>query len=117
MVRRMDEDGRVSVQIGRFIKDRRSALGMTQSQLARKLGYKYGNFVTMIENGNASFPLDRYRDYADALMVPRHEFAYLVAQDAYPDLVEDLFEAFKVKQYPESKVTSDSKIKDVKRTA
>lgn len=111
MVRRMDEDGKVSVQIGRFIKEKRTALGMTQSQLARKLGYKYGNFVTMLENGNASFPLDRYRDYADALLVPRHEFAYLVAQDTYPDLVEDLFEAFKVRGVPEMK------IKEAKRTA
>lgn len=111
MVREMDDDGKVSAQIGRFIKERRTELGMTQAELAKKLRYKYGNFVAMLENGNAAFPIGKYRQYADALLIPRHEFAYMVAKDALPELVEDLFEAFKVRQLPESR-KKDEKRRD-----
>jgi transcriptional regulator with XRE-family HTH domain len=109
MVRKMDTDGKVSVQIGRFIKERRTELGLTQAQLAEKLHYRYGNFVGMLESGNAAFPLSRYRDYADALLVPRHEFAYLVAKDLHPELLEDLFEAFKVRQFQDSRAKEEKR--------
>lgn len=101
MVRQIDAEDMISARIGRFIKEKRTALGMTQGDLARKLRYRYGNFIGMLENGNAAFPLARHRDYADALLVPRHEFAYLVAKELQPELLEDLFEAFKVRQSPD----------------
>jgi len=109
MVRQMDTEDRVSVKIGRLIKEKRLELNINQGQLARKLGYRHANFIGMLENGNAGFPLSRYRDYADALLVPRHEFAYLVAKELHPELLDDLFEAFKVRQ------SSDFKEKEERR--
>jgi hypothetical protein len=77
----------VSIKIGRFIKKRREEMGLSQVALGKLLQYQYGNYIAMIEAANASFPLERWRDYADALQVPRHEFLKLVLEDAFPEMM------------------------------
>jgi transcriptional regulator with XRE-family HTH domain len=80
-------DGQISVKIGRRIKEQREAMGLTQSALGKMLGYRYGNFIAMVEGGNSAFPIDKWRDYADQLNIPRHEFLELVMKETYPEMI------------------------------
>lgn len=70
-----------------LIKSRREELGMTQAQLAAKIGYKYGNFISMLESQNAEFPLDKWSRFADALELSRPFFLQKCFEAAYPEML------------------------------
>lgn len=72
--------------IGDFIKKRREELKLTQADLGKALGYRYGNFVGYLENGKAVFPLDKWEEYASVLKVEKHHFLEIVLQDKYPSM-------------------------------
>ena len=76
--------------VGPFIRRRREQLGMTQLQMGKALRHRYGNFVGMIEKGQSPFPMEHWKEYADILQVPRHEFLKVVLEDLYPDTLEYL---------------------------
>jgi len=76
--------------IGPFIRKRREELGMTQLQMGKALRHRYGNFVGMIEKGQSPFPMEHWKEYADILQVPRHEFLKVVLEDLYPDTLDYL---------------------------
>jgi transcriptional regulator with XRE-family HTH domain len=54
-------------EAGRWLKDRREALNLSQRQLAEMVGTDYYTFVSQIENGRGRIPPDRYRIWAGAL--------------------------------------------------
>ncbi len=70
--------------IGEFIKKRREDLKMTQSELGKALGYRYGNFIGYLENGRAVFPLEKWEEYAEVLQTPKHDFLKIVFQEKFP---------------------------------
>jgi transcriptional regulator with XRE-family HTH domain len=74
-------------ELGRFLRMRREELGLSQLQLARALGYKWGNFIGMIETGSAMFPFDRWDDFAKELQIPKHEFLRLVMSELFPKVL------------------------------
>lgn len=76
-----------TTSIGKLIKDYRERRNLTQNDLGRKLGYKYGNFVGMIETGASQFPLGKCLDYADALDIDRTLFIETAMKELYPELV------------------------------
>lgn len=80
-------NGKISAKIAHFIKRRREQLGLTQAQLGDRLGYRYGNFIAMIEGENSAFPLQGWINYADALDVPRQEFLNLVLSEIMPEAI------------------------------
>ncbi len=51
------------------IKRRRIELGMTQQELAKKLGYKYGSTISKIESGINHPPYSKINIFAEALNV------------------------------------------------
>lgn len=73
--------------VGDFIKKRREELKLTQAALAKKLGYRYGNFIGYIENGKAVFPVERWEEYAEVLQAEKHVFLEIVLRDKYPDMI------------------------------
>ncbi len=77
----------ISSRISTFIKTRRGEMGLSQAALGKLLGYQYGNYIAMIEGGNAAFPFERWRDYADALQTPRHEFLKLIIEETFPEMM------------------------------
>jgi transcriptional regulator with XRE-family HTH domain len=79
-----------SNNIGRFIRNRRVYLGLTQLELAKPLGYKLPNFISNIETGKVSFPLRRWKDYADALDLDRGRFLFRVLKDFQPEMADYL---------------------------
>jgi len=51
------------------IKDARIAAGLSQKQLAERLGYKSTSAIARIENGDNNFPMSKVDAFADALGV------------------------------------------------
>ena len=52
---------------GEIIKQRRKELGMTQDDLAKKMGYKSREAISSVERNKEDLTTDRIRKYADAL--------------------------------------------------
>ena len=54
-------------QIYENIKKRRAELGISQSELARRLGYADKSMISKIENGDVDLPQSKIKAFADAL--------------------------------------------------
>ena len=54
-------------EIGSNIMTRRKALGMTQEELAKKMGYKSKSTINKIENGTNDIPQSKIVKFAEAL--------------------------------------------------
>ncbi len=59
---------------GRWLKDMREAAGLSQRQLAAKVGADYYTFISQLETGRGRIPPDRYTDWAKALGMPDKDF-------------------------------------------
>jgi len=75
--------GRVKSMIRQYRQD----LDWTQSELGKRLGYKYGNFIGMVETGKAEFPVDKWELYADTLGIPKHTFLKALFEDYFRDML------------------------------
>ncbi len=73
--------------IGELIKKRREELKMTQTELGKALGYRYGNFIGYLENGKAVFPFEKWEEYAEVLQVPKHELLQIIFQGKFPGML------------------------------
>lgn len=71
-------------KIGQRIKQVREALGMTQAELARRMGYSARSTINRIENGSQAFPMKKLDKFAQVLDVTP---AYLAGftQEDIPD--------------------------------
>lgn len=59
---------------GRWLKELREAGGLSQRQLAAKVGADYYTFISQLETGRGRIPPDRYLDWAQALGVDGKDF-------------------------------------------
>ena len=59
----------MAITLGTIIRARRKELGMTQEELAHKLGYKSKVSINKIELGLQKLPSDKIKAVADALGV------------------------------------------------
>lgn len=53
--------------LGEKVKARREQIGMTQEELARKMGYKNKSSITKIEKGERDLPQSKIKQIADCL--------------------------------------------------
>lgn len=58
--------------LGERIRQQREAKGMTQLELARKIGYNTTGAVSLIESGKRDISLDKVREIAKVLGVTPH---------------------------------------------
>lgn len=65
-------------RVGGFVRERREALGLSQGDIIRVLGYKSRNAVSNIEIGVEGLPTKRAYAWADLLEVPRDAFFQFV---------------------------------------
>lgn len=56
-------------EAGAWLRRLREARGITQRQLAERVGIEYYTFVSQIESGRGRIPADRYQKWADALQL------------------------------------------------
>lgn len=59
---------------GRWLKQRRERLGLSQRQLADRVGAEYYSFISQLETGRGRIPPDRYNDWAHALEMRGPDF-------------------------------------------
>jgi transcriptional regulator with XRE-family HTH domain len=61
-------------QGGRWLRELREKRGMTQHQLAQKVGAEYRTFISQLEQGRGRIPPDSYLVWAEALGLEPREF-------------------------------------------
>lgn len=99
----------VANSIGDFIKKNRERLKLTQAELGKALGYRYGNFIGYLENGKAVFPLDKWEEYAEVLQVNKHAFLEIILHEKYPSMLPYMsFHPAEEQRMQEVQVSSES---------
>jgi transcriptional regulator with XRE-family HTH domain len=59
---------------GRWLQELREKRGLSQRELAQKVGAEYYTFISQLEHGRGRIPPDRYRVWARALGMEPREF-------------------------------------------
>lgn len=77
---------------GDWLKERRAAAGLSQIQLAERLGLKYYTFVSQVENGFGRVPTESMETWGRALGIEPRAFARRLLSFYDPELHRLLFE-------------------------
>ena len=73
--RKGDEAKRLRKLAGQWLKAKRAAAGLTQKELATRVGLEYYTFVSQIEGGQGRVPPNLYPVWAQTLGLDVKEFA------------------------------------------
>ncbi|MEO1315360.1 MAG: helix-turn-helix transcriptional regulator [Pseudomonadota bacterium] len=73
-------------KLGRWLKEHREERGLTQADLAERLGLRYYSFISQVENGLGRIPQDLYAPWAAALDIDPRIFAWTVLAHLEPGL-------------------------------
>ena len=76
---------------GSWLREQRQKAGLSQMDLANKLGFKYYTFISQIENGFGRVPSQSMGDWARALGVRPSQFARVLLGYYDPALFHVLF--------------------------
>ncbi len=71
----LDSIGNLRKKAGRWLRERRCEMGLSQRELARRVNMEYYTFISQIEAGRGRVPADRLRDWAEALEMDPKAFA------------------------------------------
>jgi transcriptional regulator with XRE-family HTH domain len=82
---------RLRREAGRWLKAAREAAGLTQAELATKLGLRYYTFVSQVESGVGRLPVEQQGAWAEALGLDPGEFARTLLRHYEPELNRLLF--------------------------
>jgi transcriptional regulator with XRE-family HTH domain len=77
---------------GQWLKKSREAQGLSQRDLAEKVGVEYYTFISQVESGRGRIPPDRYRSWAKALGISPREFVIKLMRYYDPVTYRILFE-------------------------
>lgn len=78
-------------EAGHWLRGLREASGMTQADLAERVGLRYYTFVSQVENGLGRVPIELQHAWAEALGVEPSEFARELLRCYEPELFRLLF--------------------------
>jgi transcriptional regulator with XRE-family HTH domain len=78
-------------EAGRWLKERREACGLSQRQLADKVGAEYYTFISQVEMGRGRVPPDKYRVWSEALGLEPRDFVIALLPFYDPVTFEILF--------------------------
>jgi transcriptional regulator with XRE-family HTH domain len=62
-------------EAGLWLRERRETAGLSQRELAIKVGFEYYTFISQIESGRGRVPAERYEKYAKAFRMSPRDFA------------------------------------------
>lgn len=79
-------------EAGAWLQEMRKKAGLSQIELAERLGLKYYTFISQVENGFGRVPSDSMQAWAEAIRVAPPEFAKHLLSYYDPDLHRLLFE-------------------------
>ena len=77
---------------GRWLKAAREAAGLTQAELAARVGLRYYTFVSQMESGVGRVPVESQGAWAQALGLDPEVFARTLLRHYEPELHRLLFE-------------------------
>lgn len=83
-------DKKYMKEFGERVKARREELGMTQLDLALKIGYKSKQAICKIETGDRGVSVEKVNLLADALRIPLDVLVGSSEQDLIDELVDEL---------------------------
>lgn len=78
-------------EAGRWLKSVREAAGLTQADLAQKVGLRYYTFVSQVESGVGRVPIELQRVWAQAVGQDPSTFARTLLRYYEPELYRLLF--------------------------
>ena len=74
-VEQVETPGELRKKAGLWLREKRTAIGLSQRELADRVNMEYYTFISQIEAGRGRVPADRLRDWAKALEMNPREFA------------------------------------------
>ena len=77
---------------GRWLKELREGVGLSQRQMAALVGAEYYTFISQLETGRGRIPPDRYCDWARAFGLPEKAFVQNLMKFYDPTTYAILFE-------------------------
>ena len=77
---------------GAWLQEQRKKAGLSQIQLAERLGLKYYTFISQVENGFGRVPTESMEAWARALAIEPSAFARRLLSFYDPELHRLLFE-------------------------
>lgn len=84
---------RLRQEAGRWLKSARERAGLTQAELAERVGLRYYTFVSQVESGLGRLPIETQGAWAEALGLEPSDFARTLLRYYEPELHRLLFEA------------------------
>ena len=78
-------------QAGQWLKGAREAAGLTQAELAERVGLRYYTFVSQVESGLGRVPIDLQAAWAQAIGHEPQPFAKRLLEFYEPELFRLLF--------------------------
>jgi transcriptional regulator with XRE-family HTH domain len=67
--------------LGDFLRECRHSVNMSQEEVALKLGYSERHFISRMENGRVSLPLNKIKDIAELYRIPLHDLVDAVIEE------------------------------------
>ncbi len=86
-----DKRQELRLQAGTWLKAAREEAGLSQRELAGKMGALYYTFISQIESGKGRLPADRYAVYAEALGLNSRDFAIKMLEFYEPTTYQLIF--------------------------
>lgn len=77
-------------KLGAFLKNQREKKGLTQSEVATKLGYGSPQFISNIERGISNVPLKSLKVIIELYQVPAQEVIDILLQERRGNLERQL---------------------------
>jgi transcriptional regulator with XRE-family HTH domain len=78
-------------EAGKWLADLRKEAGLSQRELADRVGSDFYTFISQIENGKGRVPPDKYRFWANALGIDAQEFVRTILRYYDPVTYSILF--------------------------
>lgn len=82
---------RLRREAGRWLKAAREGAGLTQAELAARVGLRYYTFVSQVESGVGRVPIEQQGAWAEALGLDPSDFARTLLRHYEPELNRLLF--------------------------
>lgn len=76
---------------GQWLRRQREQAGLTQVEVAERIGVRYYTFISQIESGVGRVPIESQRAWADALGIAPDLFARTLLRHYEPELSTLLF--------------------------
>jgi transcriptional regulator with XRE-family HTH domain len=93
-------------QAGRWLKRARETAGLTQAELAEKVGLRYYTFVSQVESGLGRLPIETQSAWAEALGLDPSDFAKTLLRYYEPELFRLLFGSVTAAEKPHGRATA-----------